>query len=565
MAYIIARTKKLKRHQIAGSASHTARERETPNADTSKENIRFIGSNDPNQRLEELVLAKISEHPQKRKIRTDGVYCVELLLSASPSYFRPECSQDAGYYRQENLDKWLEANHLWLVEEYGDLIVRAELHLDEVTPHIHAYLVPLDNEGQLRSNHHFDGRVKMQKFQNSYYESMKLIGLERGIKGSRAKHVDIKDFYSIVESAKNSEVWQDHTQLQAKASDRDRAASSKKEMEVTAKALAEKIEILEKEIQELKAERATWHQGKLLQDLPIDEVIWHLGLDRNGSDPWKWSGQRREINIGNGEFSDFTINKLASGKGAMNLVLHVNECDDTEAIAWLKERFGNQAERAAIAYIRGKSSEIEIPKLFTPPGNKEDQWYFVHKYLTKEKRLPEALIQRIHEIGLVYADDDKNAVYVMRDWERNVKGAFLEGTRDNFRSYFKGTNRGDSWFYFYLNGQGSDPIQRASICQSPRELLAFATLKKTPDKTLFLVADRRGLPVDILRDIPKLEVTYAEDPSAQEEIKAIKQLLPQVRRVKPRLGINWHEDLLETLSLGRNKQRQRANEVYAHI
>ena len=44
MAYAIARLKKLKRGNISGSASHTARERETPNADPTQKNIRFIGS-----------------------------------------------------------------------------------------------------------------------------------------------------------------------------------------------------------------------------------------------------------------------------------------------------------------------------------------------------------------------------------------------------------------------------------------------------------------------------------------------------------------------------------------
>ena len=90
MAYAIARLKKLKRSNIAGSASHANRERETPNADPRRENIRFIGSNEREERLEDLVLAKIGEHEQKRKIRADGVYCVELLLSASASYFRPD-------------------------------------------------------------------------------------------------------------------------------------------------------------------------------------------------------------------------------------------------------------------------------------------------------------------------------------------------------------------------------------------------------------------------------------------------------------------------------------------
>jgi hypothetical protein len=43
--YAIMRLKKLKRGNIALCASHANRSRETPNADPSFENIRFIGRN----------------------------------------------------------------------------------------------------------------------------------------------------------------------------------------------------------------------------------------------------------------------------------------------------------------------------------------------------------------------------------------------------------------------------------------------------------------------------------------------------------------------------------------
>ena len=89
MAYAIARVKKLKRANIAGSAAHTSRQQETLNADPNQQNIRFIGNTDREEKLEDLVLANIGQYEQKRKIRTDAVYCVEILLTASPSYFRP--------------------------------------------------------------------------------------------------------------------------------------------------------------------------------------------------------------------------------------------------------------------------------------------------------------------------------------------------------------------------------------------------------------------------------------------------------------------------------------------
>ena len=64
-------------------------------------------------------------------------------------YFRPDEPSKAGYYQPQRLEDFQKSVQQWLDEKYGDRIVRAELHLDEATPHIHAYLVPLDERGKL--------------------------------------------------------------------------------------------------------------------------------------------------------------------------------------------------------------------------------------------------------------------------------------------------------------------------------------------------------------------------------------------------------------------------------
>lgn len=51
-------------------------------ADPTKPSIRFIGDTNSEKDLERIVLDKINQNKQKRKIRTDAVYCVEILLTA---------------------------------------------------------------------------------------------------------------------------------------------------------------------------------------------------------------------------------------------------------------------------------------------------------------------------------------------------------------------------------------------------------------------------------------------------------------------------------------------------
>ncbi|MEM6404733.1 MAG: plasmid recombination protein, partial [Cyanobacteria bacterium P01_D01_bin.116] len=108
MAYAIARVAKLKKANLGGSGAHTSRSKDTPNADPTKQNIRFIGDVDSKENLEQLVLNKIGQYKQKRKIRTDAVYCVEILLTASPEYFRPQDPTNGGYYEEGKVTTWLE-------------------------------------------------------------------------------------------------------------------------------------------------------------------------------------------------------------------------------------------------------------------------------------------------------------------------------------------------------------------------------------------------------------------------------------------------------------------------
>ncbi|MBD2513279.1 plasmid recombination protein, partial [Nostoc muscorum FACHB-395] len=537
MSYAIARLKKLKRGNISGSASHTARERETPNADPTQKNIRFIGSLAPEERLEDLVLAKIAEHEQKRKIRTDAVYCVELLLSASPSYFRPNCPTNAGYYEPQKLDDWVEATHQWLADEYGNRIVRAELHLDEATPHIHAYFVPLDDQGQLRCNHFFDGRQKIHEFQDSYYNTMRLIGLERGIKGSKAQHQDIKDFYRIVEEGRDLEVDElSAAQLKAKAADRDRANQRKQEMEATAKALSLENEQLRLRIAQLEQDNQSIKKlTEWSTDLALDDVAWELGLWRKGNE---WVGGNHIINIDGSKFSDLAPGSHFEGNHAIDLVKHVNQCNQVQAIAWIGERFGEVgAKRAASAHAQKVAADIiqtQPASQFTPPVEDKANWSVVEHYLKQKRGIPSDCVQMLHNQGLVYADSKANVVFVMRDLEGNTKGAFLEGTTNKFSGYELGTVRRNSWFYFTLGKKPSDKTSTAVLSDSPIDTISVAMLeyqvKGIPEnRTVYMaVDDTSNLPVERLRNVPCVQVAFSQPTVA----RAVKELLPHSTQLK---------------------------------
>jgi hypothetical protein len=57
-------------------------------------------------------------------------------------------------------------------------------------------LTPIDENGKLNARKFFGGRDKMSALQDDFYNSVgKEFGLDRGIKGSKAKHQTIKSYY----------------------------------------------------------------------------------------------------------------------------------------------------------------------------------------------------------------------------------------------------------------------------------------------------------------------------------------------------------------------------------
>ncbi len=201
--FAICRVAKHKsRGSIAGSAKHTDREQETPNADETVENVELV-SGAEGKSLLELVDAKIGDI----KYRKDAVLCAEYFLGASPEYFRPDDPNRHGYYQQSKLDAWVDRTMTFLHEKHGDNLVKATLHLDEKTPHIAAFVVPIhahpSKPGTMMLSYKRDfggSRYTLSQLQTEYHEAVADLGLQRGAKGSKAEHRDIDEYYQAVEN-----------------------------------------------------------------------------------------------------------------------------------------------------------------------------------------------------------------------------------------------------------------------------------------------------------------------------------------------------------------------------
>ena len=189
MAFCILRTKKLKSFSaVINSAKHTFREEKTPNADPSRTpKNRSTGA----KSSAGLAGALRERLPERR--RKDAVLAIEYLVTASPEFFK-----DAGMNTTHTRASFFNAALAFLRNLHGHAnVLNATLHLDETTPHLVAYVVPLNASGKLCAKDFLGGRAKLAKLQSDFYEGVgKGFGLQRGVRGSRASHQEIKQFYS---------------------------------------------------------------------------------------------------------------------------------------------------------------------------------------------------------------------------------------------------------------------------------------------------------------------------------------------------------------------------------
>jgi hypothetical protein len=111
--------------------------------------------------------------------------------------------------------EWAAHSLRFAKNKWGENLICCDLHLDESTPHFHLVVTPISEKKRKRRgknefymSHVLDansmfGPEALSSLQTEYANSMKSLGINRGYKDSPAKHQSVKDFYKVVNEAKN--------------------------------------------------------------------------------------------------------------------------------------------------------------------------------------------------------------------------------------------------------------------------------------------------------------------------------------------------------------------------
>ena len=208
-------------NDLAQIGSHNKREKKAyksnPNIklELTKDNIELVPLTEKYVKgFHNLTKEYRKQHEEKQKTeREDRKRSYTEMVNKSKSVVADELLFTAtnNFFKDKDKDFILEWANTCMDFVYNDLgytkeqILHSTLHLDEETPHIHCVVVPLVKKLDKRTNterytiskkQYIKDKIHLSQLQDIYNDRLREKGydLERGIKGSNARHQKVKEF-----------------------------------------------------------------------------------------------------------------------------------------------------------------------------------------------------------------------------------------------------------------------------------------------------------------------------------------------------------------------------------
>lgn len=448
-------------------------------------------------------------------------------------------------------------------------------------------------------------RKSLAVWQDKAAEPVRHLGIQRGIPGSRATHTKINRYYGEMnqvlvdipplipkpiplpdavfnekipffsskkergkleavhaqesEAYKKNLIANQQARLKNFGSVYNRALGANRykneisSLQATVKKLNKKTNELNAQISELDAEIKALSTANRLRTLPLDDVLKKLYNAQLAPDG-KETHSTKKYQIGNQEI---TVTPAKNGKGfvwmeqdgtgkrgAIDLVMHLDNCDYKEAVKMLGQYFAVDAIAAEHhRRLAPRSREEVVRAVAEPPelpDSKSENWMRVKKWLTNVRAIPVKLVNWLHREQLVYADERNNAVFPRLerpDAATLGPASFVESSLAErpFRTY--GNNE---YGPYVLKGNPNQLVLTAA----PLDAISIKAVY--PFVTAIATGENMLNPSDIKRFIAEdaqVFLAFNNDNQGEELSKLASEAWPNVTRLAPPKSKDWNEAL----------------------
>jgi hypothetical protein len=185
--YAILRFAKYKGPEIRQIEAHNERKKEkyasNPDIDTSRSHLNFHLVQ-PERKYRAEAERQIAQ--AGCRIRKDSVRLVEMLVTASPEFFKGKKQAEVRTFFEEAV-RFNERR------QPKDTIISTVVHMDEKTPHMHLSFVPLTKDGRLSAKDIVGNKKKLTWWQDQFWKHMvrRWPDLERGESASETGRTHI--------------------------------------------------------------------------------------------------------------------------------------------------------------------------------------------------------------------------------------------------------------------------------------------------------------------------------------------------------------------------------------
>lgn len=259
MGYFTLDFKKAKGASDARMSDHIERRVIASNVDPTRTHLNRELAQLPEgvTKRDEAIAHRIKSAGIKRKITPDQVRAIRVMLSGTHEAMM-KIQQDG------RIDEWCDDSMQWLHKTFGkENTVSAVLHMDETTPHIHATIMPIvtgerrkakqkkQTEGKRTYRKKTDtarlcaddvlNRDRLVAYHDDYAKVMERYGLQRGVRGSEARHTTTAQYYRDLKR-QTGELETDVQQLQI-----EKQEAEKQLKQVKREINTEKLEVVKTE------------------------------------------------------------------------------------------------------------------------------------------------------------------------------------------------------------------------------------------------------------------------------------------------------------------------------
>lgn len=200
MSFAIVRVQKFKAQAVRGIQIHDRRERDksntNPDIDFGRSRENYALRDDGGRTFAAAVDGRIAGLGMKKAVRKDAVVMAQIMVTSDNAFMKSLTAAEQRRFFEDSL--------AFIERKYGaENVISANVHMDEMTPHLHVNIVPVAG-GRLSAKELFsEGSgeklgTKLRALQDEFHAQVgEPWGLERGKEGSKRRHYETAEFKQL--------------------------------------------------------------------------------------------------------------------------------------------------------------------------------------------------------------------------------------------------------------------------------------------------------------------------------------------------------------------------------